>query len=137
AEASGATGRTRVGSMGAALPVLLAQALGLLKQRSAQATVLVEEGDLPHLLPKLRISELDLIVGRLEPGYAAPDLITEALYNEPMVAVVRSGHALASKRAPGWPDLAGMPCVVPPPWASLRVKIEQEFYRHGLQPPTD
>lgn len=115
AEASGAAGRTRVGSMGAALPVLLAQAVGLLKQRSAQATVLVEEGDLPHLLPKLRISELDLIVGRLEPGYAAPDLITEPLYNEPMVAVVRSGHALASKRATGWADLAGMPCVVPPP----------------------
>lgn len=137
AEASGAAGRTRVGSMGAALPVLLAQAIGLLKQRSAQATVLVEEGDLPHLLPKLRISELDLIVGRLEPGYAAPDLITEPLYNEPMVAVVRSGHALAGKRAPGWADLAGMPCVVPPPWASLRVKIEQEFYRFGLQPPTD
>ncbi|EHP43763.1 LysR family transcriptional regulator [Cupriavidus basilensis OR16] len=136
AEASGAAGRTRVGAMGAALPALLAQALSLLKQRSAQATVLVEEGDLPHLLPKLRISELDLIVGRLEPGYAAPDLITEPLYNEPMVAVVRSGHALASKRAPGWADLAGMPCVVPPPWASLRVKIEQEFYRHGLQPPT-
>lgn len=137
AVASGATGRTRVGSMGAALPVLLMRAIGLLKERSAQATVLVEEGDLTHLLPKLRLSELDVIVARLEPGYAAPDLLTEPLYEEAMVAVVKRGHPLARKASPGWADLAAMPCVLPPPWASLRVKIEQEFYRHGVHPPAD
>ena len=26
---------------------------------------------------------------------------------------------------------------MPPPCASLRVKLEQQFFRHGLQPPTD
>ncbi|CAG9172646.1 LysR substrate-binding domain-containing protein [Cupriavidus respiraculi] len=137
AVASGATGRTRIGSMGAALPVLLMRAIGLLKERAAQATVLVEEGDLTHLLPKLRLAELDVIVARLEPGYAAPDLLTEPLYEEAMVAVVRRGHPLARKARPGWADLAAMPCVLPPPWASLRVKIEQEFYRHGVHPPAD
>ena len=137
AVASGAAGRTRVGSMVVAMPVLLAGAVKLLKQRSALATVLVEEGDLTHLLPKLRLGELDLIVGRLEPGYAAPDLVTEPLFNEPMVVVVKRGHALARKRKPGWSDLAAMPCVLPPPWASLRVKIEQTFFRHGLNPPHD
>lgn len=134
---SGASGRIRVGSMGAALPVLLARAVGMLKDRHARATVLVEEGDLTHLLPKLRLRELDLIVGRLEPGYAAPDLLTEALYDEPMVVVVKRGHKLARKARPGWADLAEMPCVMPPPWASLRVKIEQAFYRYGLHPPQD
>ncbi len=137
AEESGAAGRTRVGSMVASLPTLLARAVDLLKQRSVRATVLVEEGDLTHLLPKLRLGELDLFVGRLEPGYAAPDLETEALYNEPMVAVVQPGHDLLKKTRPGWADLAVLPCVLPPPWASLRVKLEQEFYKHGLHPPTD
>jgi DNA-binding transcriptional LysR family regulator len=137
AVASGAAGRTRVGSMVVALPVLLAGAVKLLKQRSALATVLVEEGDLTHLLPKLRLGELDIFVGRLEPGYSAPDLVTEALFNEPMVAVVKRGHALMRKKKPGWSDLASMPCVLPPPWASLRVKIEQTFFRHGLNPPLD
>ncbi|MCG2591810.1 LysR substrate-binding domain-containing protein [Ramlibacter sp. XY19] len=136
-EASGAAGRTRVGSMVVALPVLVARGVALLKQRFAQATVLVEEGDLTRLLPKLRLGELDLFVGRLEPGYAAPDLVTEPLFNEPMVAVVAHGHALAQKKRPTWRDLAGLPCVLPPPWASLRVKLEQQFYKHGLQPPGD
>jgi DNA-binding transcriptional LysR family regulator len=134
---SGAAGRARVGSMVVALPTLLAHAVQLLKERSPQATVLVEEGDLTRLLPKLRLGELDLFVGRLEPGYAAPDLVTEALGNEPMVPVVAFGHALADKPKPGWQDLARLPCVLPPPWASLRVKLEQQFHRHGLQPPTD
>lgn len=134
---SGAAGRTRVGAMVVALPTLLARAVELLKQRSAQATVLVEEGDLTRLLPKLRLGELDLFVGRLEPGYAAPDLVTEPLYNEPMMPVVAAGHALARKARPTWRDLARLPCVLPPPWASLRVKLEQQFHKHGLQPPTD
>jgi DNA-binding transcriptional LysR family regulator len=137
AEASGAAGRTRVGSMVVALPVLLAGAVKLLKQRAFLATVMVEEGDLTHLLPKLRLGELDLFVGRLEPGYSAPDLVTEALFNEPMVVVVKCGHALTAKKKPDWNDIANMPCVLPPPWASLRVKIEQTFYKHGLNPPAD
>jgi DNA-binding transcriptional LysR family regulator len=134
---SGAAGRVRIGSMVVALPTLLARAVELLKHRSPQATVLVEEGDLAHLLPKLRLGELDVFVGRLEPGYAAPDLVTEPLFNEPMVAVVAFGHPLADKPKPTWDDLAQMPCVLPPPWASLRVKLEQQFHKHGLQPPTD
>jgi DNA-binding transcriptional LysR family regulator len=136
-EASGAAGRTCVGSMVVALPVLLAGAVKLLKQRSTLATVMVEEGDLTHLLPKLRLGELDLFVGRLEPGYSAPDLVTEALFNEPMVVVVRCAHALTTKSKPDWSDIANMPCVLPPPWASLRIKIEQTFYKYGLNPPTD
>lgn len=134
---SGAAGRTRVGAMVVAQPVLLARAVALLKERSAQAMVLVEEGDLTQLLPKLRLGELELFVGRLEPGYAAPDLVAEALYNEPMVPVVRPGHPLAAKARPAWADLAALPAVMPPPWASLRVKLEQQFFKHGLQPPTD
>lgn len=137
AVASGAAGRVRVGSMGATLPVLLAQAVARLKAQSPRATVLVEEGDLTHLLPRLRLSELDVIVGRLEPAYAAPDLVTEALYEEPMVAIVAAGHALAGKARPGWADVARQPLVLPPPWASLRVKIEQALHRHGQTLPAD
>lgn len=137
AVASGAAGRTSVGAMVVAVPVLLARAVELLKARSSQTTVSIEEGDLTRLLPRLRVGELDLFVGRLEPGYAAPDLETEALYEEPMVVVARGDHPLARKARPGWGDLAELPWVVPPPWASSRVKLNQIFYQHGLNPPAD
>ena len=54
-----------------------------------------------------------------------------------MAVVVKPGHPLLSKLKPGWNDLAAMPCVVPPPWASLRVKLDQIFLREGLHPPAD
>ena len=137
AHASGASGRTSVGAMVVATPVLLAQAVERLKARSSHTTVLIEEGDLTRLLPKLRMGELDLFAGRLEPGYASPDLETEPLYDDPMVAVVRPGHPLARKRKLQWSDVAAQPCVLPPPWASLRVKLEQQFFAHDLHPPAD
>jgi len=137
AVASGAAGRCNVGCMVVALPGLLAQAVALLKAQSAQTTVLVEEGDLTRLLPRLRVGELDLFVGRLEPGYAAPDLETEALYDESMCVVARPDHALAGRARLGWADLAEQPWVVPPPWASSRIKLNQMFYKHGLNPPAD
>ena len=137
AEASGAIGRTSVGAMVAATPVLLAPAVERLKARSSRTTVLIDEGDLTRLLPKLRLGELDLFVGRLEPGYASPDLETEALYDDPMVAVLRPGHALLAPGAASWQALAEQPCVLPPPWASLRVKLEQQFFAHELHPPAD
>lgn len=134
---SGAAGRTRVGSMVVALPTLLVPAIEKLKQRSGAVTVLVEEGDLQRLLPRLRLDELDLFVGRLEPGYASPDLVTEPLYSEPMVAVCAPGHALTGEKRITWKHLVPLACVLPPPWASLRVKLEQQFYKHGLEPPAD
>ncbi|MCU7373939.1 LysR substrate-binding domain-containing protein [Paucibacter sp. O1-1] len=137
AVASGAAGRTSVGAMVVATPVLLARAVALLKARSAQTTVAIEEGDLTRLLPRLRVGELDLFVGRLEPGYAAPDLEMEALYEEPMCIVAPAGHGLAGKTRPRWADLVGEPWVMPPPWASSRIKLNQQFYKNGLNPPAD
>jgi len=137
AVASGAAGHTSVGAMVVATPVLLARAVDLLKARSAQTTVSVEEGDLTRLLPRLRVGELDLIVGRLEPGYASPDLQTEALYEERMAIVARPDHPLCAMPRPAWSDLAGVAWIVPPAWASSRIKLNQMFYKHGLNPPAD
>jgi DNA-binding transcriptional LysR family regulator len=137
AVASGAAGRTSVGAMVVATPVLLARAVELLKERSAQTTVAIEEGDLTRLLPRLRVGELDLFVGRLEPGYAAPDLETERLYEEPMRIVAPPGALPARRGGPTWAELAARPWVMPPPWASSRIKLNQMFYKHRLDPPVD
>jgi len=135
--ASGAAGRTTVGAMVVATPVLLARAVQLLKTRSPRSTVLVEEGDPAHLLPELRLGTIDLFLGRLEPTYAARDLEFEPLYNEPMSAVVRPGHALAARRSVTWRDLAQQPIVLPPPHATLRAKIDRLFVRNGGKEPED
>ena len=133
----GVAGRTRIGFMVVAMPTLLAPAIAQLKSESNAAIVSMDEGDLTHLLPKLRLGEIDLFVGRLEPGYASPDLVTEALYEESMVIVARPNHPLASKKSVQWKDLINQRFVVPPSWASLRVKLEQQFFKNNLHPPVD
>jgi DNA-binding transcriptional LysR family regulator len=133
----GVAGRTKVGFMVVAMPTLLAPAIAQLKGESKAATVLMEEGDLTQLLPKLRIGEIDLFVGRLEPGYASPDLQTEPLYNEKMKVVVKKGHELTRTKNIKWNDLRNLRFVTPPSWASMKVKLEQQFFKHGLQPPSD
>ena len=135
--ASGAKGRTTVGSMVVATPVLLARAVARLKDRAPGTTVMIEEGDLASLVPRLRAGELDLVVGRLEPAHAAPDLEAEPLYNEPMVVVAGPEHALARKPRVSWGDLAAQPWVVPPPWASMRRKLGEAFQGRRLDMPTD
>ncbi len=135
ATATGASGKTNVGAMVVAMPTLLSPAIQQLKNNSKTTRVLVEEGDLTRLLPRLRRGELDVLVGRLEPGYAAPDLQTEALYNDPMCLVVHKHHPLAKKRKVTWTALSEWPWVVPPPWASSRTKLVQIFHQHGLNPP--
>lgn len=135
--ASGGAGRVRVGTMVVAMPGLLSQAVTALKAEAPNTVVSIEEGDLSRLLPRLRVGELDVIVGRLEPGYAAPDLDTEALYAEGMRVVVAPAHPLARHRRPTWADLASQPWVVPPAWASSRVKLYQLFYKHRLDPPVN
>ena len=134
---NGVAGRVRVGAMVAALPTLLAPAVERIKAEAPAATISIEEGDLTRLLPRLRLGELDLYVGRLEPGYAAPDLLTEPLYDDCMQLVVCPGHPLAGSSSIGWKQLTECRFVVPPVWASMRVKLEQQFFRHGLIPAKD
>ena len=135
--ASGAAGRVRVGAMVVALPVLLNRAIDLLKARSAQTPVLVEEGDLTRLLPRLRLGELDLLVGRLEPGDAAPDRETGGFDDGALCIVASPQHALVGQRTLGWADLAQHAWVMPPSWAWSRIKLNQMFCKHQINPPVD
>jgi DNA-binding transcriptional LysR family regulator len=137
ATAQGAAGRVVVGAMVVAMPGLLGQSIERLKRQSPQTTVCIEEGDLSRLLPRLRVGELDLIVGRLEPGHAAPDLVTEAWYDERMSLVVRPGHPLTQRSRLNWADLSESPWVMPPAWAATRTKLLQIFHRHRASLPTD
>ena len=133
----GSAGRVSVGAMVVATPVLLVQAMARFKQALPAATVLVEEGDLTRLLPRLRMGELDMIVGRLEPGYAAPDLHTEALCQESMCLICAPEHPLSQSKRVSWARLQQERWVMPPPWATSRTKLHQLFYKNRLNPPTD
>lgn len=137
AVSAGSVGRTHVGAMVVAIPTLLVPAVARMKQDAPLSTVLLEEGDLKSLLPRLRVGELDFVVGRLEPAYAAADLIMEPLYEDPSCCVVHASNPLAAQERISWEKLASCTWIMPQPWATLRGKIERVFVEQGHRVPVD
>lgn len=55
-------------------------------------TLSIETGAHPVLMRKLRDREIDLMIGRMPQAAEMPGLDFEFLYEEPIIAAVRSGH---------------------------------------------
>jgi DNA-binding transcriptional LysR family regulator len=132
---AGATGLVRVGVSAVAAPVLLPRAARLLREANPGILLSVQEGG-PELLADLRRGELDCVIGRIFEGDGNAHLIVERLCEEPIVAVVRSGHPLVrTRRRPEWPDVMTFDWVMPPPGAPIRRALHTWIARNGLHPP--
>jgi LysR family pca operon transcriptional activator len=93
----------------------------------------VHTGRNVQLLAQLRAGDLDAVVGRLADPEAMAGLSFELLWAEPLVAVVRAGHALVRKRAgaAGW---EAWPLVLPLPGTLIRHAADGLLARLGVQP---
>lgn len=137
AVSAGSIGRAHVGAMVATIPALLVPAIEAMKRKAPRSTVLIEEDDLKGLFRRLRLGELDFLVGRLDPAYAASDIAMEELYSEPSCCVVHASHAFAHRGDVALPELADANWVIPQPWATMRPRVELMFRVAGLALPID
>jgi DNA-binding transcriptional LysR family regulator len=131
----GTTGKVTIGALLLSAPVLVPRALARFKARHPNHTVLVREGTPATLLPALRGGEFDVVVGRLSGDVSAEGLTFEALYSEPMLAVVRAKHPLAKRRTLKFAQLAGAQWIVPTPESPYRRRLEAAFRQAGVEPP--
>lgn len=121
---------------GGLLPVVLTE----LYRAAPQLRVEVDTGTSAGLLARLRLGELDLVVGRMSEAAEIRDLRFEHLYYEPLVAVVRRGHPLldgAPSPALGdghypWDEY---PWIVPPRATTLRESLERYWVEQGSEAP--
>jgi len=131
----GTTGKVVIGALLVSAPVLVPRAVARFKARHPNHTVLVREGTPATLLPALRGGEFDVVVGRLSGDVSAEGLSFEALYSEPMLAVVRAKHPLAKRRTLKFAQLAGAQWIVPTPESPYRRRLEAAFRQAGVEPP--
>ncbi|TYB44381.1 LysR family transcriptional regulator, partial [Nonomuraea sp. PA05] len=87
---------------------LLPQAVVAVKQTHPEISVSVVEGTAEVLATSLQRSEVDLLVGRLDPGTYRGTLHHIRLYDEAVRAVVRRGHPALSV-TPQLADLLSYP----------------------------
>ncbi|MFK8014102.1 MAG: LysR family transcriptional regulator [Gammaproteobacteria bacterium] len=97
--AEGSSGRVVVGTLLAAAPSLLPQAIETLLSERPKVAVKVVEGTNDALMPKLFAGDIDMIVGRLPSYRHRTKLVQEKLLDDRILAVVRDQNPLSKCRS--------------------------------------
>lgn len=86
-------GPLALGTLATVGPYLLPQLIPLLQKMAPLMPLYVEEDSVAALAKKLRHGELDTLV--LTQPFTEPDVVTQALYEEPFVILLPANHRLA------------------------------------------
>lgn len=132
---SGATGKTSIGTLQVAAPMLVPKGILRFKKNHPNHTVLVREGTTSTLMPALWRGELDLLVGRASNDVAGEGLKFEALYEEPMCIVTKKNHRLTKRKLLRFSSLAKEEWVLPTPDSIYRKRMDEAFRKAGVSPP--
>lgn len=127
--------RLTLGVLPAAAITVVPHFVARLEASSVAVSLSVEEGTMANLLPRLRAHDLDLLVGNLPHRALDPDLVSEALYEDPLVCVVRGGHPLEKASTLRWKDIRQWPMLLPPAGTSTRRAMDEWFIQEGLAIP--
>src|SRR5476649_703981 len=127
---SGLAGQVEVGMIMAPSMSLLPRAISRVKEQAPLLRIDIQ-------LERLRRGSLDFMVGRILEEQPDADLQYEGLAEEPVCAVARVGHPLATAHGLSLQDIAGGAWILPPQGSVLRHRCEMMFRYVGLQPPAN
>lgn len=127
--------RLALGVLPAAAITMVPPFVARLEASSVAVSLVVQEGTMANLLPRLRAQDLDLLVGNLPHRALDPDLVSEALYEDPVVCVVRAGHPLVQASTLSWNHIRQWPMLLPPAGTSTRRSMDEWFIQEGLAIP--
>jgi LysR family pca operon transcriptional activator len=92
ARATDAPARLSIGLLPTVSTRFFPEVVGRFLPEQGSPTLSIETGAHPVLLRKLRDRQIDMMIGRMPQPVEMPGLDFEFLYEEPIVAAVRSGH---------------------------------------------
>jgi DNA-binding transcriptional LysR family regulator len=127
--------RLALGVLPAAALTVVPGFVARLEASSVAVSLSVQEGTMDTLLPRLRAGEVDLLVGNLPHRSLDADLDSQALYEDPLVGVVRSGHPLQQADRLDWRQIRQWPMLLPPPGTSTRRALDEWLLQEGLVIP--
>jgi LysR family transcriptional regulator, regulator for genes of the gallate degradation pathway len=120
-----------VGSMPLARHGILPAAINALAGELPDVRVNVVDAPYGELLHGLRHGEFDFLIGALRDPVPVDDVMQEALFDDPLAIVARSGHPLASKRRISAADLAAYPWILPRRGTPTREHFETLMRGHA------
>lgn len=131
---SGSAGTLRVGSVMAASPDVLTEALVKLKAAWPLLTIYIEIDTSDRLTEHLREGAVDIVIGRV-PGVKRHDFIIRPIADETLAVVAAPAHPLVGKRRVSFESLLAYPWVMQLGGSPMRDLIEQEFRSHHAPLP--
>lgn len=123
----------RIGALPTAAASVVPQAVHHMLQRHPEVTIDVTSGSFDYLVGKLRLGELDLIVGRMI-SRDTVGLVFERLYEEDVLAVVHAAHPLARAEVVNVASLAGSPVIAPPAGTQVRSMVDDFLFASQQRP---
>lgn len=131
----GLTGLVHMGVVAGPGAVLVPQAIARMNQQFPRVQVRVDLAVSNLLLPRMKESQLDILVARLSAEHDDGQFLFEQIAIEPVRLVVRAQHPLARKRKLTLTDLLPCAFVLPPAGDLLRHRFDMLFHQQGLMPP--
>lgn len=135
AAAGESSGSTVIGALPLARSRLVPEVVLEFTARHPAHTVTILDGPYESLLAALRVGAADVLVGALRDALAYRDVVQEHLFDDPLAIVVRRGHPLLQRRAPGVRELAAYRWIAPRAGAPLRRHYVELFASAGLPEP--
>ncbi len=123
-----------VGSMPLARTFVLPTAINALLRDKPDIKMSVVDGPYDDLLHGLRHGAIDILVGALRDPVPVDDIEQEAIFDDPLAIVGRSGHPLSLKAEIIEKDLAQYSWVVPRKGAPTRDVFERLYADAGVYP---
>lgn len=123
----------RVGALPTAAASIVPHAVHRMLERYPDIGVDVTSGAFEYLVGKLRLGELDLLVGRMITRDTV-GLAFERLYEEDVLAVVRSGHPLTQAEVVNIQALASFDVIAPPANSQVRAMVDDFLFASQARP---
>jgi LysR family pca operon transcriptional activator len=135
AQVEGAASATlSIGVLPTVAGALIPPVLRRFAQQWPRVSVRLATGANAELLERLKAGEIEFAVGRLADPERTVGLSFEQLFSEPLIAVVRAGHPLASDGAFPAARLDGFTVVVPPFGTLIRQSADSLLAAWGVLP---
>jgi DNA-binding transcriptional LysR family regulator len=129
----GGYGRLYIGSIMAASPTYLTNALANLKHLRPKLNTVIDVGTNEQLMQRLDDGKLDVVIGRAPSSTLQYKF--QALSEEPVSIICAINHPLISKRVHKFMDLKNFAWVLQPEGTPLRELVIKEFeFHHEILP---
>ena len=125
----------RIGILPTAAATLVPNAIRQMQARYSHLVVTAHGGTNADLLVRLKLRELDLVIGRISHPSEMVGISFEHLYMEPLVMAVRPGHPLLDAPALQPADVRAYPMVLPMKGTYIRPAAETFLQSSGIGMP--